>query len=195
MKRLILLSCITLLIRVGGSAQEATWVADKAHTQVLFTVSHLLIADVTGRFGDFDITLTQKNEDFSESGLSAEIRTASVNTDNETRDGHLRSDDFFNAEKFPAITFEATSFEKVDKDRYKITGDLTIRDITRSVVLDTEYTGSVKGPGGKTRAAFKASTAINRFDYDVRWDKTLDTGGLVVGESVMINLLVELIQM
>jgi len=195
MKRIIALLSVTLLTLSGAFAQEATWVADKAHTQVMFTVSHLVIADVTGRFGDFDITLTQKeNDDFSGSDLNAEIRTASVSTDNERRDGHLRSDDFFNAEKFPAISFKASSFEKVDQSSYKITGELTMRDVTKSVVLDTEYRGSVKGPGGKMRAAFRVSTTIDRFDYGVRWDKTLDTGGLVVGENVEISLLVELIR-
>lgn len=194
MKRILVLIGLTILVLSGSFAQEATWVADKAHTQVMFTISHLVIADVTGRFSDFDIILKQKDEDFSGSGLSAHIKTASVSTDNDTRDGHLRSDDFFNAEKFPAITFEASSFEKVEKDRYKITGDLTIRDVTRQVVLDTEYRGMVKGPSGKMRAAFKASVTINRFDYGVMWNKTLDTGGLVVGEDVEINLLMELIK-
>jgi len=194
MKRILAIFGFTILGLSNSSAQEATWVADKAHTQVMFTVSHLVIADVTGRFREFDIALKQKEDDFSGSSLSAHIKTASVSTDNDTRDGHLRSDDFFNAEKFPEITFEASLFEKIEKDRYKITGDLTIRDVTKRVVLDTEYRGSTKGPRGNTRVAFKASTKVNRFDYGVEWDKALDTGGLVVGEDIEINLLVELIK-
>lgn len=194
MVRIIALLGVTLLTLAGVSAQEATWVADKAHSQVLFTVSHMVIAEVTGRFREFDITLTQKNDDFSGSGLSATINAASVNTDNESRDGELRSDSFFNAEEFPTISFQATSFEKVDTDRYNITGDLTIKDVTKPVVLDAKYKGSIKGPRGKMRAAFKASTTINRFDYGVKWDRTLDTGGLIAGEEVEITLLVELVK-
>ena len=192
MIRTLALLGVTVLALSRSSAQEATWVADKAHTQVAFTVSHLVIAEVTGRFRDFDITLKQKSDDFSGSALSARIKSASVSTDNETRDGHLRSDDFFNAEKFPAIIFEATSFEKVGENSFKIRGDLTIRDVTRPVVLDAEYGGSVEGPGATMKAGFKAFTTINRFDFGVKWDKTLDTGGLVVGEDVEVNLLVEL---
>jgi polyisoprenoid-binding protein YceI len=146
---------------------------------------------VTGRFGEFDFTLVQKGEDFSGSDLSVTIKTASVNTDNEKRDGHLMSDEFFNAQKYPAITFKSTSFEKVSDDRYAITGDLTIRDVTKTVVLDTKYRGTV-GTKGKEKAGFKATTTINRFDYGVKWDKTFETGKLVVGEEVEITLLVEL---
>ncbi len=192
MKQLFALLGVTILALTTYFAQNVTWVADKAHTQITFTVSHLVITDVTGRFGEFDLTLVQKGEDFSGSDLSATIKTASINTDNEKRDGHLQSDDFLNAEKYPAMTFKSKSFEKVGDNRYKITGDLTIRDVTKTVVLDTKYRGTVKGMMGKMKAGFKATTTINRFDYGVKWDKTFDTGGLVVGEDIEINLLVEL---
>jgi polyisoprenoid-binding protein YceI len=136
--------------------------------------------------------LKQGKEDFTGSSVTAIIKTASVNTDNDKRDAHLRSDDFFNAAKFPEIRFVSTSFEKAGKDTYKITGDLTIRDVTKTVQLDTKYNGSIKDPWGNTRAGFKATTTINRTEYGAKWNKVLEAGGYLVGENVDITLLVEL---
>jgi polyisoprenoid-binding protein YceI len=170
---------------------QTTWVADKAHTQVTFSVTHLLITEVTGRFRDFDITFHNANEDFSEGSIDIRIGAASIDTDIEKRDNHLRSDDFLNAEKFPNITFKSKSIEKTGKNTYKMTGDLTIRDVTKSVVLDATYNGTVTDPWGVTKAGFKATTAINRFDYGVKWNKVMETGGLVAGETIKIMLLVE----
>jgi len=173
-------------------SQGSTWVADKAHSQVKFSVSHMVVAEVTGRFTDFDLTLKQGNEDFTGSTITATIKTASVNTDNDKRDTHLRSDDFFNAAKYPEIKFVSKSFEKTGKDTYKITGDLTIRDVTKTVELDTKYNGSIKDPWGNTKAGFKATTTINRTEYGAKWNKVLEAGGFLVGENVEITLLVEL---
>ena len=173
-------------------SQGSTWVADKAHSQVKFSVSHMVVAEVTGRFTDFDLTLKQGNEDFTGSTITATIKTASVNTDNDKRDTHLRSDDFFNAAKYPEIKFVSKSFEKTGKDTYKITGDLTIRDVTKTVELDTKYNGSIKDPWGNPKAGFKATTTINRTEYGAKWNKVLEAGGFLVGENVEITLLVEL---
>ena len=173
-------------------SQGSTWVADKAHSQVKFSVSHMVVAEVTGRFTDFDMMLKQGNEDFTGSTITATIKTASVNTDNDKRDAHLRSDDFFNAAKYPEIRFVSKSFEKTGKDTYKITGDLTIRDVTKTVELDTKYNGSIKDPWGNTKAGFKATTTINRTEYGAKWNKVLEAGGFLVGENVEITLLVEL---
>jgi len=190
MRRTILCSIASLIAALSVSAQT-TWIADKAHTQITFSVTHLLISEVTGRFSDFDVTFHDANEDFTDGTIGVTIRTASINTGIEKRDNHLKSDDFLGAEKFPNITFESTLIEKTGKDTYKITGDLTIRDVTKSVVLDAKHNGTVTDPWGVTKAGFKATTSINRFDFGVKWGAALETGGLVAGETVVLTLLME----
>lgn len=182
-----------LALANGLSDAETTWSLDKAHSNVKFTVTHLVIAEVGGRFTDFDVKLTQPNADnFLGASVTAEIKTASINTDNADRDKHLASDDFLNSEKFPAIVFKSNKFEQTGKDAYKIHGDLTIRNVTKPVVLDARFTGTVKDPRGNTKAGFKATTTVDRFAYDVKWDKAIETGGLVVGKDIDITLLMEL---
>lgn len=186
----IFLTAAILFIMINGVAAQTTWKADKAHSKIDFSVTHMVIAEVDGRFTDFDATLTASKDDFSDAKITATIKTASITTDNDFRDKHLRSDDFFNAGKYPEIKFKSTSIEKIGENTYKIAGDLTIRDTTKTVVLDTKYNGQVVGMGA-TKCAFKATTTINRFDYGVHWDKTIESGGLVVGKNVDITLLLE----
>lgn len=190
MRRTILCSIASFIAALSVSAQT-TWIADKAHTQITFSVTHLLISEVTGRFSDFDVTFHDANEDFTDGTIRVTIRTASINTGIEKRDNHLKSDDFLGAEKFPNITFESTLIEKTGKDTYKITGDLTIRDVTKSVVLDAKHNGTVTDPWGVTKAGFKATTSINRFDFGVKWGAAMEAGGLVAGETVDLTLLME----
>jgi len=175
---------------INGATAQTIWKADKAHSKIDFSVTHMVIAEVDGRFTDFDATLTASKDDFIDAKITATIKTTSITTDNDFRDKHLRSDDFFNADKYPEIKFKSTSIEKTGDNTYKIIGDLTIRDTTRSVVLDTKYNGQVVAMGA-TKIAFKATTTINRFDYGVHWDKTIESGGLVVGKNVDITLLLE----
>lgn len=184
---------LTLLLTLGlFSAQaQTTWNMDVSHTNVGFTVTHLVISEVDGRFAKVDGKLVSKNDDFSDSYVEATIQTASVNTDNEMRDKHLQSDDFFNAEKFPVMTFKSKSFKKTGDKTFKITGDLTIRDVTREVVLEAKLGGIMTDPWGNVKVGFKASTEINRFDYNLKWNKALEAGGAVVGETVTIKLNVE----
>jgi polyisoprenoid-binding protein YceI len=177
---------------LAGTTHATTWKQDAAHSQVKFSVTHLVISEVTGGFKDFDVTLTQGDADFAGSTVEATIKTASVNTENDTRDKHLRSDDFFNAEKFPLITFKSTAFEKTGKDTYAIKGDLTIRDVTKPVVLETKYLGQVTDPWGNLKVGFKATCSINRLEYGVRWNKGIETGGLVVSDKVDLTFLMEL---
>jgi polyisoprenoid-binding protein YceI len=147
---------------------------------------------VSGNFKDFDITLTTAKDDFSDAAVQAVIKMASINTDNTARDNHLKSDDFFNAEKFPEIKFTSTSFEKVGEGKYKITGDLTIRDVTKKVVFDAVYNGSIKTPWGNTAMSWTAATVINRFDYNLKWNKALESGGLIAGQDVTITINLEM---
>jgi polyisoprenoid-binding protein YceI len=188
---------ILFLLFVAGiftATGQTTWKADVAHSNVQFTVSHMVISEVSGRFQDFDAMLTHTKDDFSEGKLNATIKVSSISTDNEKRDGHLKSSDFFNAEKYPEIIFVSKSFKATGKNIYKIAGDLTMHGVTKPVVLDTKFNGQVDGPGGNTVAGFKATTTVNRKDFGIVWNKTLEAGGLLVGEDVEVVIKIEMIK-
>jgi polyisoprenoid-binding protein YceI len=188
MKRILSLTLVALAL--AWTAASAQWTLDKVHTGVQFSVKHMVVSDVTGSFKDFDVTLAGTKEDFSDAAVTAAIKTASVNTDNTGRDNHLKSDDFFNAEKYPAMSFKSTEFKKVGDNKYTITGDLTIRDVTKKVTFDATLGGVITTPMG-TIAAWKATTTINRFDYNLKFDKAFGAGNLIVGKDVTINLNLE----
>lgn len=192
MKR-IELAIMLLAVAING-AQAASWKLDKAHSQVTFIVSHLVISEVTGVFKDFDVTLVSEKAEFTDAKIEATIKAGSIDTGNENRDNHARSNDFLNVEKFPDMKFKSTAVENVGNKTYKITGDLTIRDITKSVVLDTGFKGAVKDPWGNDRIAFKATTTIDRFEFGTTWDKATEVGVLVAGKEVEITLLMEFIK-
>ena len=192
MKRFILFFALTILSVGSLLAQKSGWTLDKAHSSIGFSVRHMVISEVTGNFKDFDISFTSTKDDYSDATVDATIKVASINTDNERRDGHLKTDDFFNAEKFPQIKFKSTSFEKVGENKYKITGDLTIRDITKKVTFDAVYNGTIKAPWGATVSSWKATSSVNRFDYGLKWNKAIETGGLIAGNVVTITLNLEL---
>ncbi len=174
-------------------AQTATWKFDPAHTQIKFTVKHLVISEVTGNFKKFDGTVTTNGNDFSTAKIDFIAETNSIFTDNEKRDNHLKSDDFFNAEKFPQLKFVGKSMKKAGKNKFKLTGDLTIRDVTKSIILDVVYNGSTTA-WGSTHAGFKLTGKVNRFDYNLKWNSLIETGGAVVGKDVTITCDVELIK-
>ena len=165
----------------------AKWVVDKVHTNVIFSVSHLVVSDVEGKFKSFDGSLESDKPDFSDAKIFFTVDVSSVNTDNDMRDNHLKSDDFFNAAKFPQIKFESTSFQPTGGNKYKLTGNLTIRDVTKPVVFDVTFGGVANAMGG-THAGFKAKATINRFDYNLKWSATTEAGGLVVGKDVDITI-------
>ncbi len=188
---------LALLLAVsiqGVFAQQSTWKIDPVHSNVEFTVTHMVISEVTGHFKDYSVTLTQGKEDFSGSVLTASIKTASISTDNDMRDNHLRSADFFDAEKFPEMTFKSTSFEKIGESDYRIIGDLTMHGITKSVVLGTKYNGQVKDSKGTVYAGFKATGKVNRYDFGLKWNKALEAGGIMVSENVDITLNVKMVR-
>lgn len=175
-------------------AQKTKWVADPAHSKVGFSVSHMVITDVDGKFDTFDIVVYSDKPDFSDAKAQVSIDVNSINTGNEKRDAHLRSPDFFDAEKYPKITFVSKRIEKVGKNRYKLVGDLTMKGVTKEIELDVEYRGTVTDPWGNERAGFKVTGEVNRMDFGINWNKTLDRGGLVVGETVKIDIDLELIK-
>jgi polyisoprenoid-binding protein YceI len=191
MKRTAVFSLVATVLFLAGQAGAATWKQDAAHSQVKFSVTHMLISEVTGSFKEFDVTLNQPNSDFTGASVEATIKTTSVNTENEMRDKHLRSDDFFNAEKYPVITFKSTTFEKTGTDTYIIKGNLTIRDVTKPVVLEAKYLGSVKDMRGNQKIGFKATTSINRMEYGIKWNAAVEAGGLVVSDKVDLTFLME----
>jgi polyisoprenoid-binding protein YceI len=173
-------------------AQATGWTFDKAHSSINFSIRHMVISEVTGNFKDFSILVNATKDDFTDATIDATIKVASINTENEQRDSHLKSDDFFNAEKFPEIKFRSTSFEKVSDNKYKIKGDLTMRDVTKSVIFVGVYNGSIKGMRGTTISSWKATISINRFDYGLKWNRTIETGGLIAGDMVNITINLEL---
>ncbi len=170
------------------------WKADPAHTGVGFSVRHMMISEVAGKFGEFKIGIEQGAEGFADSTITAVIKAASINTENNDRDNHLRSPDFFAVEQYPEITFASTLFKKLSDQRYSITGNLTIRGITKEVTFDARYFGSAVSPWRQVIAAFKAVTTIDRYDFDLKWNQALEAGGVLVGRNVDITLNVELIR-
>jgi polyisoprenoid-binding protein YceI len=176
---------------VGAQAQSV-WTLDRSHSNLKFTVTHLVVAEVDGSFKIFDGSVKAKDDTFEGAEIEFVADVASVNTEDEKRDEHLKSDDFFNAEKYPKMKFTSKSFKKVDKNKYKLTGDLTIRDVTKTVTFDVVFGGLIKDPWGNTKAGFKATTTINRFDYNLKWNKLIEAGGAVVDKDVKITANIEL---
>lgn len=171
-------------------ADPNTWTLDKSHANVKFTVTHMVISEVEGTFKVYDGTIVSSKPDFTDAKIDFSVDVASINTENEGRDKHLRSDDFFNAEKFPKMTFKSTSFKKTGDKTYVLEGDLTIRDVTKRVKFDVVYGGQAVA-WGKTKAGFKASGSINRTEYGLKWNSLTEAGGMVVSEDVAINLNLE----
>lgn len=170
---------------------EGTYKVDVAHSKVGFEVNHLVVATVEGKFSDFEGTF-KIDPKLDKSTVDIAIKAASINTDNKDRDEHLRSPDFFDAKKFEKLTFKSKKISGTP-EALKVTGDLTIHGVTKSVVLDGKYTGSVKDPWGNERVAFRASTKINRKDYGLTWSKAVEVGP-VVGDEVTLDLRVEAIK-
>jgi len=179
-----------------ATAQTAvsTWTIDPVHSIAEFAVKHMMVSTVKGRFRSMEGSLRIDEADPSASSVSASIDVASIDTAEPQRDDHLRSDDFFNAEKYPHITFRSTRMERVDDTNWKVIGDLTIRDVTREVVLDTEYAGQITDPWGKRRAGFDAQTSISRKEFDVKYNSLIETGGVVLGDNVRIDLHIEAVR-
>lgn len=190
MKSLTALVFSFLLLSSAVMAQT-NWVIDKSHTKIGFAVDHLVISEVEGYFRTFDGKVTTKSDDFQDASIEFSVDIASINTDNKDRDNHLKSDDFFNAEKYPKMSFKSTSFKKVKDKKYKLTGDLTIRNTTKKVDLDVTFNGVVKDPWGNTKAGFKITGELNRFDYGLKFNALTELGGAVVGETVRLNINIE----
>jgi polyisoprenoid-binding protein YceI len=178
--------------RVNGNTteQSGTWTVDKPHTNLKFSVSHLVISDVEGTFKTFDGSMEASKADFSDAKINFTADVNSLNTDNEMRDNHLKSDDFLNAAKFPQIKFVSTAFTPLGDNKYKLVGNLTIRDITKPVTFEVKYGGTIAAMGA-THAGFKATSKIDRFDYNLKWNKATESGSMIVGKEVEITINVD----
>jgi polyisoprenoid-binding protein YceI len=180
-----------LLLFGASVVQAATYEIDSSHTVVGFKIRHMGLSFVRGSFLSFSGSFKFDPKDIAASSAEAIIEVSSIDTDNKKRDDHLRSDDFFNVAKFPEISFKTTSIKDVAESSFIAVGDLTIHGVTKSVELEIEYNGSLKDPWGKHRAGFSATTKIDRQEFGLKWSKLLETGGLVVGNEVKIQLEVE----
>lgn len=167
------------------------WTVDPAHSEITFKVKHLVISTVTGNFKSFDATIESENDDFEDAKVTFEADINSIDTGNEDRDNHLKSDDFFNAEEHPKLLFESTSFKKIGDGEYKLIGDLTIRGNTKTIELDAEYGGTVEDPYGNTKAGFDVTGKINRKEFGLTWDAVTEAGSVVVSDNVKLNLNVQ----
>ncbi|HKG05156.1 MAG TPA: YceI family protein [Pedobacter sp.] len=161
------------------------WTLDPTHSELQFKVKHLMITTVTGNLRIFNASATTEGDDFENAAVSFEAETGSLDTGNKDRDNHLKSGDFFDAEKFPAISFRSASFTK-DGDDFVIKGDLTVKDVTKPVKLTAEFGGIATDPWGNTKAGFTLSGKINRTDFGLTWNAALETGGVMVSEEVKI---------
>lgn len=171
-----------------------TWNIDTAHSGIGFSVRHMVFAKVRGRFSTWSGTVHLDEEDLTRSRVDVAIDAASIDTGVADRDDHLRSPDFLDSEHFPQLRFESTRVESVGGERYRIHGELTIRDVTREVVLDVEYGGRMKDPWGNTRAAFTATTSLERRAFGLEWNQILEAGGVLVGERIEIEIEVQAVQ-
>ena len=202
-RSLVLLFSLTFMGMIGSAFRQPasihppkkmdaqTWVVDKMHSNVNFSVAHLVISEVDGSFKVFDGKISSTQEDFTDAKIEFSIDVNSINTDNTMRDDHLKGDDFFNAASYPKMTFTSTSFKKVSGNKYKLEGDLTIRNVTKRSSFDVVYGGIAKDPYGNIKAGFKASGTINRLQYGLKWNTMTEAGGAVVGADVDLKIKLE----
>ncbi|MEQ8684861.1 MAG: YceI family protein [Imperialibacter sp.] len=162
------------------------WNLDTMHSELQFKVKHLVISTVTGSFKNFNVEVATEGDDFTTAQIKLTADVSTIDTGNEQRDGHLKSDDFFNAEKFPALTFESTGIKKVVEESFILSGNLTIRDITKPVDLNVVLGGIAVDPYGNTKAGFEVEGKVNRKEFDLKWNGVTEAGSVVVGDVVKI---------
>ena len=191
--KLILIALIIGLFAVSAAFASDEYEIDAVHSSIGFSVRHLMISNVTGNFNDFSGKLLFDENDLTKSSIEIEIKSASINTNNEGRDNHLRAADFFNVEKFPAITFKSSKVEK-SGETYVLFGTFTMHGVSKEISIPFEFIGKIKGPDGKQRLGFEGSTKLDRKDFGITWNKTLDEGGIAVGNEVKVQLNIEAVK-
>ncbi len=164
------------------------WVVDPTHSEIVFKVKHMMFTNLSGSFTKFDASVTTEGEDFKNAKFDFSSDVTSVDTGNTDRDNHLKSGDFFDGEQHPQITFTSTDFKQKSGDDYTLTGDLTIKGVTKPITLDVEFGGTAKDPWGNVKAGLSATGKINRKDFGLTWNAALETGGVLVGEDVKLQI-------
>ena len=165
-----------------------TWKLDMAHSAIEFSVRHMMVSTVKGNFREFSADLELDPEDLTKSSVRAVVKVASIDTREPQRNAHLTSADFFEAERFPEMVFQSTRVEHLGGDRYRVTGDLTIKDVTRPITLDVTHLGTQVSPYGVKAAGFEATATLSRKDFGLTWNVALETGGMLVGDEVKISV-------
>jgi polyisoprenoid-binding protein YceI len=173
---------------------KSNWNIDVAHSGINFSVRHMVVSKVRGKFGKFSGVVNLDDDDLTRSQVQIAIDAASIDTGIGQRDDHLRSADFFDAAQYPELRFQSSRIERVADDRYRVVGQLTIRDTTKEVTLDVEYGGRAKDPWGNDRTGFTAKTVIDRKEFGLNWNQVLEAGGVLVGDRVEIELEVEAVK-
>jgi len=168
------------------------WVIDPTHSEVQFKIKHLVISTVTGSFKAFEGTVETSNDDFTDADINFSLDVNSIDTNQEQRDGHLKGADFFDTEKYPKITFKSTSFKKAGDDEYELTGNLTIKDVTKPVKLNVEHGGQATDFYGNTKAGFEITGKINRKEFGLTWNGVTEAGAIVVGDEIKLNINLQL---
>lgn len=171
-----------------------TYKIDQSHSEVIFKVRHMMITNVTGMFTVFDAEMTSSNEDFSDAKIHFEADVNSVTTNNQQRDEHLKGEDFFAADQFPKLTFRSTDLKKVNEEEFRLTGELTIRNVTKVVTLNGEFGGSMLDPYGNTRVGFALAGKVSRREFNLTWNATTEAGGVIVGDDVKLNINVQMLK-
>lgn len=164
------------------------WSIDPTHSEIGFKVKHMMFTNVSGKFGTYDATITTDGDNFDNADIEFSGEINSVDTGNKDRDNHLKSADFFDGENHPKLTFKSTSFTKVDDENYELTGNLNIRGVEKSIKLPVEFSGLMTDPWGNTKVGLNISGKINRKDWGLNWNSALETGGVLVGEDVKLNI-------
>lgn len=172
--------------------ETTKWGLDPMHSEINFKVKHMMIANVSGGFTKFNVEATTESNDFTKAKVNFTADVNSITTHNEQRDGHLKSPDFFDAEKYPEVKFESTSITKKSDDEFDMNGNLTIKDVTKPVKMNVNFGGIGKDPYGNTKAGFTLEGKINRKDFGLTWNAALETGGMLVGEDIKIHSEIQL---
>ncbi len=186
---------MAMVMTMLSNAQLSTWGFDVSHSNVRFAVSHMVISEVEGNFSKYEGTVKTSKADFSDAEISFTIDIGSIDTDDKSRDDHLKGDDFFDVAKFPNIVFISKSMKKVGDNKFKLTGDFTMLGVTREITLDAKYGGTITDPWGNIKAGFKITGTIDRTLWGLKYNSTMDTGGLMIGEEIDIVCNIELIKL
>lgn len=171
---------------------QSIWAIDPSHSEIQFKVKHLVISTVTGYFRSFEGSVETDNDSFENAKIRFSADVTSIDTNNEQRDGHLKSDDFFGAENFPKLTFESTSFKKVSDNNYTLTGAITLKGVTKEITLTAELGGKAVDPYGNEKAGFEINGKLNRKEFGLNWDAVTEAGGIVVSDEVRLHLNVQI---